>query len=158
MTSNIWALVIGMFSAALGSPVILGVFQARARRRDHIEDRKYREDTARLLLESNARVARAAAAAQAETAMTLNTIHTLVNSNLTQAQTRELDATRAMLAAMREVVTLKEDRGVPIAQSTIDAVQQVEKRIGELARDLLYKKEQTAAAEEETAVTRAKNE
>lgn len=69
----------------------------------------------------------------AETATALSQIYTLVNSNLTAAQLRELDSSRAMLAAMREVITLKGDR--PVAGETLDTVRRVEARIDELQRE-----------------------
>lgn len=131
----LWLGLIAIISAILG-PLILALFQ-----------RITANEVARRLLRSNADVARQAKVAHAETTSALNAIHTLVNSNLTSAQHRELDASRAMLAAMREVITLKEDRGVPVAPETIDAVKRAEMRIAELARDLIHKQQQTDIAD-----------
>jgi hypothetical protein len=103
---------------------------------------------AALLIESNEKIAATAAATSRATAASLNAIHTLVNSNLTEAQNRELDATRAMLAAMREVMTLKEARGAEISPATIAAIETVEKRIAILAHDLSHKEVVTAVVDQ----------
>jgi hypothetical protein len=100
------------------------------------------------LLESNKTIAATAANAQAGTTASLTAIHTLVNSNLTQAQNRELDATRAMLAAMREVITLKEARGAEISPTTVAAIETVEKRIAVLSHDLSHREVVTAVVDQ----------
>jgi hypothetical protein len=124
------------------SPLLVVWFQSRIAR----STREREDRTAALLLNSNAKIAKVAAGANAETAAALGKIHTLVNSNLTDAQKRELSATRVMLASMREVVTLKEDRGIPINAETDQAIQIAEDRIRELASDLVHKDTQTELA------------
>lgn len=106
-------------------------------------------EAAKLLLQSNYDVAQETHQSRVETTSRLDAIHTLVNSNMTSAMERELSATRAMLVQMREVISLKEDRGVPIMAETTVIIREVEKRIKELADDLRYKKQQTDLAEAE---------
>lgn len=126
-TATRWVICI-LLAVSLTVPVILALYQRR---------------TLRALLESNAHVA---ATAAAHAAGALAAIHTLVNSNLTEAQQRELSATQAMLASMREVISLKEDRGVEVAEETIEAVKAVERRIASLSKALTHKQEQTRRA------------
>lgn len=132
-TTAIWLVAIAVFSAICG-PLVMALFQQFSAAK-----------TAKVLLASNQAVAEVASAFRQETATSLKQIHTLVNSNLTAAQHRELDASRAMLAAMREVIILKEDRGISIAHEAIDAVDRAEKRINELARELNSKQDQIEA-------------
>jgi len=125
------------------SPLLVVWFQSRLARQTTVRQEK----TAQLLLDSNAKVANAAAHANAETTAALGKIHTLVNSNLTEAQKRELDATRLMLASMREVVTLKEDRAIAIDPETTEAIAIAEDRIRELAGALTHKAAQQLVAD-----------
>lgn len=106
-------------------------------------------EAAKLLLESNAEIAKEARVSQTQTVSRLDAIHTLVNSNMTAAMERELAATRAMLASMRDVIDVKEDRGIPVQPETRVVIAEVEKRITELVADLHYKKQQTDLAEAE---------
>jgi citrate synthase len=106
--------------------------------------------TARELQASNRQVAEQAQKAHVETTTALGAIHTLVNSNLTSAQQRELAAMRDSLKSSREVISLKQDRGMPVTPETLDAIEQVETRISELARDLVHKQEQTDIADAQT--------
>lgn len=106
-------------------------------------------EAARLLLSSNAEIAKQARTSQIQTVSRLDAIHTLVNSNMTAAMERELSATRAMLASMRDVIDVKEDRGIPVQPETRVVIVEVEKRITELVADLHYKKQQTELAEAE---------
>jgi ferritin-like metal-binding protein YciE len=133
-----WLVVIALL-LLLQSPFLV-IYTRRTTRKD--QDR-----VAQTLIASNENVATQLRADHKETTAALGQIHTLVNSNLAAAQSRELDSMRGMLAAMREVVTLKQDRGIHIADETIGAVQLVEKRIAELARDLVHKQEQTVIAD-----------
>jgi hypothetical protein len=108
---------------------------------------KQARQTATLLLASNAQIARRAQLANADTAAALRKIHTLVNSNLTEAEQRELDATRVMLASMREVATLKEDKGLSVSVETRAAMNIAEARIAQLAANLAHKQHQTSVAD-----------
>jgi hypothetical protein len=85
--------------------------------------------------------------AHTETASMLRTIHTLVNSNLTTAQQDQLDSMRAMLRSDREIITIKQERGLPITAADFENIEQVEMRIAELARNLVHKKVQTDLAD-----------
>jgi hypothetical protein len=96
---------------------------------------------------SNERVALITQQAATETAARLAAIHTLVNSNLTQAQERELDATRAMLSAMRDVVSMRQDRDLPVTLEALDAIKVIENRIMVMAGDLAHKEQLTRLAE-----------
>lgn len=127
--TTLWLSLIAVFSAILG-PFVLAMFQ-----------RYTAAEVARRLLKSNEAVAKQARLTYEDTATALADIHALVNSNLTSAQRRELDASRAMLAAMREVITMKEDRGMPVTPETLEAINLAEKQIADLARNLAYKQE-----------------
>lgn len=94
-------------------------------------------------------VAVAAEVAQAETHSQLDQIHTLVNSELFEAQRRELAATEAQLVAMREVVDLRQAGGVEPTAADEDALLELEMRINGMARGLAAKARQTDAAEVE---------
>jgi len=108
-------------------------------------------EAARLLLEANERVAKQSAAEFAATQRQLGQIHTLVNSNLTEAQGRELEATRAMLITMQEVVDLKRKGGVEPSQEAIDAIEATRSRVNALSRDLKQKVERTKVADAKAA-------
>jgi len=77
----------------------------------------------------------------------LDQIHTLVNSNLTESQSRELASMKGMLASMREVISLKELSGIALAEGTDEAVELVEQRVSELSRNLSHKQNQTFIAD-----------
>jgi len=104
-------------------------------------------EAARLLVASNDKIATAAAEVGAETKASLNQIHTLVNSNLTTAQKHELEATKVLLVALRELMAVKEDRGIHISNESIAQIADVEQHIDELARDLAHKNNITEVAE-----------
>ena len=125
------------------SPLAVVFYQSRLAKANTLRQDK----TAKTLLDSNAEVADAAAHANADTAAALGKIHTLVNSNLTEAQDRELDATRLMLASMREVVELKEDRGIPVNNDTLEAIEIAEERIRDLAQLIAHKQQQQQLAD-----------
>jgi hypothetical protein len=108
-------------------------------------------EAARLLLQANERRAKQSAQEFAATQRQLAQIHTLVNSNLTEAQGRELEATRAMLITMQEVVDLKRKGGVEPSQEAIDAIDATRSRVDALSRDLAQKVEQTKVADAKAA-------
>lgn len=132
--------------------VAAGAARLLAARQDEIASQA--AEAARLLVESNAKVASAAARVGAETAASLGQIHTLVNSNLTDAQHRELDATRAQLKAMRKVIDMKAERGQDASVDDIASVAAVERRILDLARDLTHKEAMTQVASDEKKTRR----
>lgn len=86
---------------------------------------------------------------QLKTVTALSQIHILVNSNLTEAKRRELDAVRVMLAALREVATIKETIGVPVSPQAREVMTTAELRIDELASEVAHKQDQTDIADEQ---------
>jgi DNA uptake protein ComE-like DNA-binding protein len=101
----------------------------------------------RILLRSNRGIARQAAKDAASTTAALGSIHALVNSNLTAARADQLDATRVMLASLRELASYKESQGVAVSQEAAEAIELAQKRVDELARDLVHKQQQTTIAD-----------
>lgn len=139
------------------SPAILAYITGRQRRHEKLEDYarqdlvaervteaadKTREvahqaaEAARLLVASNLVAAETAAAATALTNGKLDQIHTLVNSNMTAAMQAELDATRALLAMMREFRDFKATAGKPASRQALAAIEETERKVGELATTL----------------------
>lgn len=104
----------------------------------------------RILLRSNRGIARQAAEDSASTTAALGAIHTLVNSNLTTARAEQLDATRVMLASLRELASYKESQGVPVSPEAAETIQLAQRRVAELAEDLSHKQEQTEIADSQT--------
>lgn len=143
------------------APLLLAFYNRRMMRKDRAEEQERRDDektrqdevavqaakVAAALIKSNSEVASITHQAATETAARLAAIHTLVNSNLTQAQERELDATRAMLGSMREVMAMRQDRDLPVSPETIDAIKMIEARITVMAGDLAHKDQLTKLAE-----------
>jgi hypothetical protein len=79
-------------------------------------------------------------AVELKTAESLHAIHLLVNSNLLQAQQRELDASRISLHAMGEVVAMKEASGVEVLQETLEGVIALEEQISSLGLEVALKR------------------
>jgi hypothetical protein len=100
---------------------------------------------------ADARRARTAEETTAATHARLEQIHTLVNSNLTDAHERELAATRGMLAMMREVVDLKRDRGLEADPESLTLIEETQVRIDRLSRQLVRRAEQTQIAADQRA-------
>jgi Na+-transporting NADH:ubiquinone oxidoreductase subunit NqrC len=94
-------------------------------------------------------VASKAAEVAAANTSRLDQIHTLVNSNLTAALQRELDATVVMQVALREVVALKRERGLEPDPESLAVLEDTRRRIEQLTRELEYKVKQTEAAAEQ---------
>jgi hypothetical protein len=138
MDNVIWAALIAMFSTAFTSPLLVVWYQKRGT-----------DKVAAQLIQTNAAIADEAHKTRVETTARLDAIHTLVNSNLTAAQERELSMARALVISMGEVISLKEDRGIPIAKKTRDVIRELENRIEDMAADLAHKKQQTFLAENE---------
>lgn len=87
---------------------------------------------AALLLSSNKKVADTAEAISALTLSKLETIHLLVNSNLTKQIQAEKNATIRELAALKEIVHLKQSQGIQPTQEALDAIDETIVRIDEL--------------------------
>jgi hypothetical protein len=85
-----------------------------------------------------------------QTAAALAAIHTLVNSQLTTARAEQLDATRVMLASLRELASFKESQGVPVSPEAAEAIELAQQRVDELARAVVYKEAQTDIADAQT--------
>jgi hypothetical protein len=129
ITDLIWFAVITLFFGATW-------LQGRATRQ-----------SSRVLLESNRKIASDATQANYDVSQALKSIHTLVNSNLSAAQQRELDANRVTLTALQEVVSLKESQGLPVSQDSRTVIRQVKERIAEMAEAGYHTKQQTDIAD-----------
>jgi len=103
-------------------------------------------EAAKLLLVANERVAQQTEAADRATQAKLEQIHVLVNSNLTEAQERELAAMKAMLVSMREVVALSRKLEAEPAPESLSQIVSTEQRISVLERNLAHKQAQTIKA------------
>jgi hypothetical protein len=109
------------------------------------------EKTAKLLLAANQEAAAMSAKADQATQAKLQQIHVLVNSNLTEAQERELAAMKALLVAMREVVALSRKLDVEPAATSLAEIANIEERIADLDRNLTHKIAQTVKADADAA-------
>lgn len=135
-------IVVAMISGVMG-PGILALLTAHSQRQAR------REDWARQDVIAD-RQEKAAAIANAR----LQEIHTLVNSNLTDALGRELAATQAMLVTMREVVALKRERGFEANPESLQAIEMTATRVAALQRDLDHRiGQQSEAAEKRRQAT-----
>jgi hypothetical protein len=112
----------------------------------HFAQRKL-DKTAKSILDSNAEIGAQAVLANEKIGAALGSIHTLVNSNLTTARAEQLDATRVMLASLRELASYKESQGVPVSPEAAEAIKLATARVGALSRDIDYKIEQTVIAD-----------
>lgn len=127
-------IVVAMISGVVG-PGILALLTTRA------QAQARREDWAR-----QDAIADRQEKAAAANGSRLDEIHTLVNSNLTDAQRRELAATQAMLVTMREVVDLKRAGGLEPGPQSLQAIEMTQMRVDALEHDLERKLQQTEAA------------
>ena len=91
---------------------------------------------AALLVESNKLVAEKAAQTREDITGQLKIIHTLVNSQMTEAKQRELDATIRELASLREVMDLKRAAGIEPTAETLEMIRATEVSIRELRVNL----------------------
>lgn len=167
----VWVALI-VATAGVASTLLLSHLQSRQRRREKAEDYARQDavaerltrrqdavaakvaeaatqaaEAAELLLAANERVAAQTAEADRATQARLQQIHVLVNSNLTEAQERELEATRGTLVSMREVVALSRKLGLEPAPDSLRQIESTEARIDILARNLAHKIQQTAVAD-----------
>lgn len=111
------------------APVLLAIVTTRERRAE-TRERWDHED-------AMAAGAAAAAATQrlhnAAVAEQLDAIHSLLDSELTQAQQRELDAARALLARSQEVIDLRRGAGTQPSVAEEDHLLELEIRITAMA-------------------------
>lgn len=66
----------------------------------------------------------------------LKQIHTLVNSNLTEAKLSELHATERDLASLREITEMRQAAGHPPTVTTLASIESATQRIAELEAEL----------------------
>jgi hypothetical protein len=107
---------------------------------------KQAERAAKLLLESNERIAAAAAESTKSTNAKLEVIRVDVNSNMTAAMKAELDATEGQVALLREVVELKKVAGTNPTKQALAYIESKEMRINELKATLKDRLTHTSAA------------
>lgn len=100
-------------------------------------------EAAELLVENNKVVAETAEITNGK----LDQIHTLVNSNMTEALQSELDSVRAQLAMMRELITFKVAQGVEPSEETAATLKALEIKAQKLAANLKDRLEQTKIAD-----------
>lgn len=128
------------------SPMLLAWLTNRQRRQEKIEDYARLDvvaaqaaEAARLLVQTNKAVAevgaQAAIAAQG-TNDKLDTIHVLVNSNMTAAMRAELDARKAQLVVMEEMMALNLGVGREPSPAATAAIDGLAHQIDELAANL----------------------
>lgn len=90
------------------------------------------EEAARLLAENTAIVAESAS----ETGKKLDTIHTLVNSNMTQAMQSEFEAVGRELVSMGELIDLRRSMGQEPSQEALNALARTQAKLAELEVNL----------------------
>jgi len=151
---NTQALLIALLATVI-SPAILAIISnylsARQRRAEKKfdwdrEDEVARkaEEAARLLLAANERVAKTAAVTNGK----LDQIHTLVNSNMTAAMRETLAATIEKLSLMRQIVDRDKADNIKVLPEALQAIRDVEIKIGELTSTLNDRLRQTQLADQ----------
>jgi len=130
------------FAGIIG-PAFLAWVNGNQRRAEKLEDYRREDEVAAKAAEQGKLIVASVVANTAEIASNsittngkLDVIHTLVNSNMTQAMQAELDATIAQLVLMREVIDMKKASGVVPSEDTVSAISIIEKRIAELTVQL----------------------
>lgn len=101
------------------------------------------QTAAHLLLQNNEKVAAATKAANTK----LDVIHTLVNSNMTSALQGQLDAHKAQLITLRELIALRVMMGQSPDDETAATLLALETRVGVLAANLKDRIRQTDVAD-----------
>ena len=131
------------------TPLLTVVASTYTQRSNRMEDRKDRAEAARLLVESNARVAAQAQRTDERTNGQLKQIHTLVNNNLTTAIAEAYDSKIALLAGLKEVVALKTALGQPVSHESLAVIATTESKIAELGVQLSDRKKAAETIERE---------
>jgi len=130
-TTTVVVAVIGAVGIIV-SPALLAYFTGRQRRAEKVQDWARQDEVA-------ARV-RDVAAVAAKTDRVVNdkldTIHDLVNSNMTAAKRGELDARRARVVLMREILALHATSGRPATAAALAAIEEEERMITDLAAEV----------------------
>jgi len=151
---NTQALLIALLATVV-SPAILAIISNHLAGRQRRAEKKFdwdredevarkAEEAARLLLAANERVAKTAAVTNGK----LDQIHTLVNSNMTAAMRETLSATIEKLALMREIVARDKADNIKILPEALQAIRDVEIKIGELTSTLNDRLRQTQLADQ----------
>jgi len=147
--------ITGMFGALTGfvGPVVLRRMDRSQRAAERQEDRKDREavasqarEAAEKLVASNAEVAAAAKETGAQTLAAVGVIHTLVNSNLTEAIEDSLVSAEAALLTMHELASFR-----PPAPEGLARIATMEDKVASLRIKLADRREQGAMAEAQMA-------
>lgn len=92
-------------------------------------------------------VARVAAVNSLEVSGQLRTIHTLVNSNMTEALSKELAQTLSTATALKKVIELNREAGREPTPDDLEALAKTDERIGELTHVLADRAKQLEKAE-----------
>jgi len=109
-----------------------------------------------VILKSNAAIGTAAVKANKENAIALGSIHTLVNSNLSEAKKGKLEATRLTLTALEEVLDIKKAQGLTVSEESRAIIAKVKGEIAEMASESDHIDQQTEIAKAEVEVEEAK--
>lgn len=135
--------VVALLVALIGSPSVLAYLTNRARRKERVAEQK-RQEIADARFDEVAARASVAAASQATQ---LQQIHILVNNNLTQAQQRELDATRQLAQVKMNLIAIKRENSILVTDEEHAEVLALEQRITRLARSVADRLRKTQDAE-----------
>lgn len=128
-------------------PMLLNRQLYRQRSEERKEDWARQDRAAKDLRDRTELVAVRLEEEAAATRAQLGAIHLLVNSNLTEAERRELEARIDALEARKAVVQMKRAHGDNPTADEIDEMRIMQKRIDALTLSLDYKTVQTAKAD-----------
>jgi hypothetical protein len=169
-------------TTSVTGPVILAWLTGRQRHKEKVEDWTRQDaiaskqqsaadlvalqaqEAAALLLASNKKVATAAAQAATshdekleDLAVGQAAIHTLVNSQMTDALQSQLEAKRESLAALLEIIDLKKAAGQEPTPEALAAVDAIQVKVGELEHNLAdrHTQAEVVVAQEQAASSAA---
>jgi hypothetical protein len=150
--------VIVALIVAVIAPAVLSVLTNRHRRQERAEDYRRQDavaaqaaDAARLLLESNRRVAIQAAEASDITQGQLRQIHTLVNNNLDEVLRAQLVALQRVAELTEEVTAIKGEANIPPDPKAQDVLTALYRQIGELKAQIRDRVSKTAVGESQVS-------
>lgn len=121
--------------AAVASPLVLVILNGWQQRKSDRENWRRQDEVAARAAEVATAVVATGRTLRANQRQ-LEEIHTLVSSELSEAQQRELAAVEELLARSREVVELKRSMGVEPTVADEDALLELEIRIEAMTRSL----------------------
>jgi hypothetical protein len=113
-----------LFTSVLMSVLLIG----KQRRRERSEDKVERQEVANRLLTQNKKVELAAL----DTKESLKEIHTLVNSQLTDAKVSELESARLTLILAKRIIARDEKDGITPTQEDRDTIRATQAKIEKL--------------------------